>query len=422
MIDKREDKKKTSRKNTKGKTYTCVFCGKTTKDPIDHIPMIVSDDDKHAVCFNCLSQCVALAEYFDEEEKTVNSTNFVSKMKVPKPNEIKEFLDNYVVGQDRAKIALAVAVYNHYKKVKNNIGKGSDVELEKSNILLIGESGSGKTLLAKTLAKMLDVPFCVCDATTYTEAGYVGEDVENCIQKLLQVADGDVAKAECGICVIDEVDKLVKKTPGQSTTRDVSGEGVQQAFLKLLEGSEVNVSPKNGGRKRPDENFIKVNTKNILFILAGSFVGLEKQKERKIAKSGHLGFDNIQTVPEEKKSLDYDVEDIIEYGFIPEFAGRVPVVVSLDKLTEDDFKRILVEPKNSIVAQFKQLFKMDKVKLDFTDDALTAIAHKAFERKTGARGLRTIMEKMMMKRMYEIPTTKSKNLTITSNDVESSIC
>lgn len=406
-------------KDGKPKAYKCIFCGKETRNIEDDIQMIVSDDEKHAICFDCISQCMELAEYFGDEVERVRSADFVSKMHVPTPKKIKEFLDQHVVGQDKAKIALSVAVYNHYKRVKNNICGKSDVDLDKSNILLVGESGSGKTLLAKTLAKMLDVPFCVCDATTYTEAGYVGEDVENCVQKLLEAADGDVQKCEVGICVIDEADKLVKKTTGTSITRDVSGEGVQQALLKILEGNVVNVSSSNRKRKRPDDNYIKVNTKNILFILAGAFVGLDKQKERKISKSGHVGFGNLPDSNESKASMDYDVEDIIEYGFIPEFAGRVPIVVSLDKLTEDDFKRILTEPKNNLVDQYKQLFKMDKIKLDFTDDALKEIAHKAYERKTGARGLRSIMEKLMMNRMYEVPGTvlKMKPMLIDKEDV-----
>ena len=376
------------------------------------------------VCFDCLQKLYdAFADDIKPEAKKKKSSSglksFLKKIKILKPKEIKAKLDEFVIGQDAAKIALSVAIYNHYKKIINNVNDEKNF-LDKSNVLMIGPSASGKTLLAKNIAKILGVPFCICDATTYTEAGYVGEDVENCVLKLLQAADYDVERAQVGIIFIDEIDKIAKKSSGRSTTRDVSGEGVQQGLLKIIEGSVVNVPPK-GGRKHPEAEYVKVDTKNILFILGGAFVGLKEEKERKMANIGHLGFGQIrQEQPQEIKETDlnYEPEDMIEYGFIPEFIGRVPNIITLNKLTQDQFKQILIEPKDSIVNQYKRLLKIDNITLNFDSDALDEIAKRAYEKNTGARGLRSILEKIMTTYMYELPSEeKRKSLTITKDIV-----
>jgi len=398
---------------------TCIFCGRDLKT-FPHMSYVASGVQGLGICFDCnerISQVIAEAST-GPKTKTKNIKSFINKIKVYKPKEIKAKLDEYVVGQDKAKMALAVAIYNHYKKIKNNIGVNNigDEFLDKSNVIMMGPSGCGKTLLAKNIAKILGVPFCICDATTYTESGYVGEDVENCVLKLLQAADYDVEKAQVGIIFIDEIDKIAKKTSGSSTTRDVSGEGVQQGLLKIIEGSVVNVPPK-GGRKHPEAEFIKVDTKNILFIVGGAFVGLKEEKEKKLNNIGHLGFikDDQKQKPVE---ISYEPDDLIEYGFIPEFIGRIPIIVNLEKLTEEEFVKILTDPKDSIINQYKKLMKMDGINLKFDKAAIAEIAKRAYQNNAGARSLRSIIEKIMASYMYEMPSKNAKSLSITKEIVE----
>lgn len=375
----------------------CSFCGKTQ----DQVRKIVAGPDVY-ICDECISLC---HEIIEEEFGFMPSDSSVAVTDILKPVEIKEILDTYVIGQDEAKKTLAVSVYNHYKRI-NNLSVQDDVELQKSNICLIGPTGSGKTLLAQTLAKILRVPFAIADATSLTEAGYVGEDVENILLKLIQAADYDMEMAQKGIIYIDEIDKIARKGDNASITRDVSGEGVQQALLKIVEGTVANVPPQ-GGRKHPHQEFIQIDTNNVLFILGGAFDGLEKIIEHRVGKKG-MGFNaDVQTKQEKNQEnmLKHLVpEDLLKFGLIPEFIGRVPMIVTLDSLDRDALIRILTEPKNALIKQYQRLLKMDDVELEFTEDSLIAIADRALERNTGARGLRAILEKTMNDIMYEVPS------------------
>ena len=398
------------------KNVYCSFCGK----PQDSVRKIIAGPGVY-ICNECVDLCNNILEegYTDDEERyTLGDEN-----KIPSPKEIKQVLDDYVIGQEEAKKILSVAVYNHYKRISHEESiknKDDDVEIQKSNILLLGPTGCGKTLLASTLARILNVPFAIADATTLTEAGYVGEDVENILLKLIQAADGDVAKAERGIIYIDEIDKITRKSENPSITRDVSGEGVQQALRKIVEGTIASVPPQ-GGRKHPHQELIQINTNNILFICGGAFEGLENIiKERTGKKS--IGFGtNIQSTKEVSRYKVFEEllpQDLLKFGLIPEFIGRLPIVATLKELDKDALKQILVEPKNSLVKQYKKLFEIDDVELVFKDEAIEEIVNKAQERKTGARGLRSIIEEIMTDIMFEIPSNpKIEKCIITKETV-----